>query len=258
MKFQTVGELETPVIVMLSGSFCPSKGLKYVYEKLEDTYRIILPEYNGHYENSTFTTRQTEAAEVIEYLRKNQIDHIRMIYGQSMGAEVGIELFRQLQEKHIAVDHCFLDGAPCIKLPGFAKKVMYLKFKKMIDTVREKDIDQILNLKLLKKLANGDTESLRPMIEDFSITSKVLTAESIKNETECCYTFDFPAFDEASQKKMYFFYGDAEKAYKTCYAGVKKAYPMAEYKIVDGYGHLTYSMKNTDDYVKMVRSVCER
>ena len=116
MKFQTVGEIGNPVIVMLPGSFCPSKGLKYVYEKLQDAYRIILPEYNGHYENSTFTT---------------------------------------------------------------------------------------------------------------------------------------------TQKKMYFFYGGAEKAYKTCYAGVKKAYPLAEYNIVDGYGHLNYSMKNTDAYVKMVRSVCE-
>lgn len=32
-----------------------------------------MPEYNGHYENSTFTTRQKEAAEVAEYLRKKQI-----------------------------------------------------------------------------------------------------------------------------------------------------------------------------------------
>ncbi len=136
--------------------------------------------------------------------------------------------------------------------------MMYLKFKKMIDMVREKDVDQILNMKLFKKSSNGDTESLRPIIEAFSVTSNVLTKESIKNEVECCYTFDFPAFDEEMQKKMYFFYGGAEKAYKTCYAGVKTAYPMAEYNIVDGYGHLTYSMKNTETYVKLVRSVCER
>lgn len=57
---------------------------------------------------------------------------------------------------------------------------------------------------------------------------------------------------------MYFFYGGAEKAYKTWYAGVKKAYPMAEYTIVDDYGHLTYSMKDTEAYVKLVKSVCER
>ena len=258
MKFQTVGEIGNPVIIMLPGSFCPSTGLKYLYERLEDTYRIILPEYNGHYENSTFTTRQNEAAEVTEYLRKNHIDHIRMIYGQSMGAEVGIELFRQLRDNSIAVDHCFLDGAPCIKLPWLLKKVMYRKFKMMLNMLREKDIDQILNSKFLKKFANGDTESARPMIETFSITAKLLTKESIKNEMECCYTFDFPAFDEATQAKMTFFFGKAEKAYKTCYAGVKKAYPAAEYNLVDGYGHLTYSMKNTDTYVELLKSVCER
>lgn len=39
-----------------------------------------------------------------------------------MGAEVTIELLCRLEEQHIAVDHCFLDGAPCIKLSPLYKK----------------------------------------------------------------------------------------------------------------------------------------
>lgn len=56
---------------------------------------------------------------------------------------------------------------------------------------------------------------------------------------------------------MYFFYGEDEKAYKSCYNGVKKAYPSANYKVVAGYGHLTYSIKNTADYIDRIKSVCE-
>lgn len=56
---------------------------------------------------------------------------------------------------------------------------------------------------------------------------------------------------------MYFFYGKDEKAYKSCYNGVKKAYPSANYKVVAGYGHLTYSIKNTADYIDRIKSVCE-
>lgn len=37
--------------------------------------------------------------------------------------------------------------------------------------------------------------------------------------------------------------------------GVKKAYPNANYEIVEGYGHLTYSVKNRDEYVKKLKSV---
>ena len=49
MKFEIIGNLNNPLIMMLTGSFYPSSGLKYLYEKLKDDYCLILPEYNGHY-----------------------------------------------------------------------------------------------------------------------------------------------------------------------------------------------------------------
>ncbi len=240
MKFQTLGNPNSPLIIMLTGSFCPSSGLKYLYEKLKDDYCLILPEYNGHYENSTFTTRQNEAKEVVEYIQKQNIHTIKMIYGQSMGAEIAIELFKQLEKTNINVDYCFLDGAPCIKLPYLYKKFMHFKFNQILKMMKKKEVDQILNMKLIKKIARGNTENLRPMIEPMALIAQFLTKESVKNETECCYTFDFPSFDKETQNKMYFFYGKEEKAYKTCYSGVKKAYLQANSIFKEGYGHLMY------------------
>ena len=237
MKFQTLGNPNSPLIIMLTGSFCPSSGLKYLYEKLKDDYCLILPEYNGHYENSTFTTRQNEAKEVVEYIQKQNIHTIKMIYGQSMGAEIAIELFKQLEKTNINVDYCFLDGAPCIKLPYLYKKFMHFKFNQILKMMKKKEVDQILNMKLIKKIARGNTENLRPMIEPMALIAQFLTKESVKNETECCYTFDFPSFDKETQNKMYFFYGKEEKAYKTCYSGVKKAYLQANSIFKEGYGH---------------------
>ena len=66
MKFQTMGNLNDPLIIMLPGSFCLSISLKYVYKKLSDGYQILLPEYNGHDEKSTFTSRKNEAKEIID------------------------------------------------------------------------------------------------------------------------------------------------------------------------------------------------
>ena len=240
MKFQTLGNPNSPLIIMLTRSFCPSSGLKYLYEKLKDDYCLILPEYNGHYENSTFTTRQNEAKEVVEYIQKQNIHTIKMIYGQSMGAEIAIELFKQLEKTNINVDYCFLDGAPCIKLPYLYKKFMHFKFNQILKMMKKKEVDQILNMKLIKKIARGNTENLRPMIEPMALIAQFLTKESVKNETECCYTFDFPSFDKETQNKMYFFYGKEEKAYKTCYSGVKKAYLQANSIFKEGYGHLMY------------------
>ena len=67
------------------------------------------------------------------------------------------------------------------------KKIMYFKFNQILKIMKKKDVDHILNMKLIKKIARGNT-----------------------------------AFVKETQNKMYFFYGKEEKAYKTCYSGVKK------------------------------------
>lgn len=96
MKFKILGEKENPVVVMLTGSFCPGECLDYIYSRMKKYY-IIVPTYNGHYKDSKdFTTRENEASKIREYLHGIGIEHIHMIYGQSMGTEIGMELYRQL------------------------------------------------------------------------------------------------------------------------------------------------------------------
>lgn len=56
---------------------------------------------------------------------------------------------------------------------------------------------------------------------------------------------------------MHFLYGSEEKAYKLCFKGVKSAYPIADYTIVNGYGHLIYSVKETDKYIDLLQSICK-
>jgi hypothetical protein len=258
MRFNVFGSEENPVMIMLSGSFCPGESMQYLYDIWKKEFYIIVPEYNGHYQGSTFSTRQNEAKEIVEYVKEHGITRIKMVYGQSMGAEVAIELIHQLLETGIAVDKGFFDGAPCIKLSKAYKAFMYFKFRTLINMLRDKNVDDVMNMKLIKQFTNGDTESLRPMMEPMMAVAPNLTDESIKNETECCYTFDFPRFDESFQRNLYFFYAKEEKAYRTCIKGVIKAYPLANYKVLSGYGHLTYSVRETKKYTKMIQKICRQ
>lgn len=105
MLVNTIGKADNKKIIMLPGSFCNSKSMAGLYNILKDDYYIILPEYSGHYENSTFTTRKQEALYITEYLESNHIKVVDMIYGQSMGAEIGIELLYQLTDRGIKVSH---------------------------------------------------------------------------------------------------------------------------------------------------------
>jgi pimeloyl-ACP methyl ester carboxylesterase len=256
MEFHTFGDEKNPVMVMLPGSLCPSSSMSYLYDIWKEDFYIIAVDYNGYDENSTFSTRQGEAKEIVQYLKGQDITRIKMVYGQSMGAEIAIELVHQLYNVGITVDKVFLDGAPCIKLPKAYKAVVRAIFLKAVRLLRENKADDMMNMRFVKQLTNGDTKSLRSMMEPVTEVVPYLTDESVINQTECCYTFDFPVFDEVNQKKLYFFYAKEEKAYKTCFKKVKKTYPYANYKVVTGYGHMTYSARETEKYTQMIRKIC--
>ena len=254
MRFNTYGNTDNPVIIMLSGSFCSGKSMKKIYDVLKDEYYIIVPDYNGHYENSgTFTTRYSEAREIEEYIVGKKYKNIEMIYGQSMGSEVGIELLKQLLEKDVKVHKAWFDGAPFIKLSFLYKKFMYFKFKTMINMFRAKSVDEVMNWKFMKMFVGDKTEAVRPAIEGMMLSIPYLTDETIKRETECCYTFDFPKMSDEMQENICFFYGEDEKAYKTCRKCVEKAYPKSKKIIKKGHGHLTYAFENTTDYINVIK-----
>ncbi len=255
MKFYEYGSREKPVIVMLSGSFCPACALDYLYIPLSESNYIIVPEYNGHYEGSSaFTTRRKEAALVAKHLSELKINAVDLVYGQSMGCEVGIELIHQLIDSGVDIRRAIFDGAPCIRLSKPYKVFMYFKFKTMINMMRNKSVDEVMSWKFLNKFTNGDTQSLRPMIESLIEIAPFLTKESIKNENECCYSFDFPQLPESIQRNMHFLYGSGEKAYKTCHKLVKKAYPHSLMTVFEGYGHMTYSLRHTEEYLKLINN----
>lgn len=254
MRFNKFGDQNAPTIVMLSGSFVPAKSMDNIYDELKENYYIIVPDYNGHYKNSgTFTTRYNEAKEIKKFLIDSGINNIDLIYGQSMGCEIGMKLLKQLLNENISVGKAWFDGAPFIKLSFLYKKFMYFKFKTMINMFRNKTTDEVMNWKFFKKFAGDKIEQLRPMIESMMLSTPYLTDESIKNETECCYTFDFPEMSEDMQKNICFFYGEDEKAYKSCFKGVDNAYPRSKKIIKKNHGHLTYACECTMEYIDMIK-----
>lgn len=255
MRINTFGDTNKPAIIMLSGSFAPGKSMENIYNKLKEEFYIIVPDYTGHYEGGeTFTTRYMEAKKVKEYILTNNITNIKLIYGQSMGTEIGMELLDQLLKSNIQVEKAFFDGAPFIKLSFLYKKFMYFKFKTMINMFKNKTIDEVMNWKFLKQFAGDKIEQLRPMIESVIYCSPYMTNETIKKEVECCYSFDFPVMSDEMQRNICFFYGEDEKAYKTCIKGVRKAYPNSKVIVKKGQGHMTYACEFTDEYIQEIKS----
>ena len=79
---------------------------------LEAEFHILAVDYNGQYAGSEmpFTSRRGEAEEIIRYLREYAISSVALVYGQSMGGEMGMELISQMQKGGIAIGAAFFDG----------------------------------------------------------------------------------------------------------------------------------------------------
>ena len=254
MKLESFGKVSAPVIVMLPGSFCPGEAMEYLYLLLQEEYRIYTVTYNGHHEGSKpFTTREQEAGEILQKLKEEGVSRIAMVYGQSMGAEVGVELIRQLGNTGITYGCAFFDGAPMIRLSAAYKAFMRMKFGVMLRLIRKGSIDRMLNMGIVKSMTAGDGDCLRRTIAGMQPTVQCLSKQSLANVVECCYTFDFPLAGQPENSRWYFLYAKEEKACKTCLKLVQRAYPAAVFNVLEGYGHLTYSLRRTEEYALLLK-----
>ena len=259
MRFNTYGSSRNPIILMLTSSFCSAESLSYLYEELNNDYFIIVPEYNGHYEGSKdFTSSQKEAKEIVAFLKENGISDICLIYGQAMGAEIGMELISQLLKQRINMESAFFDGGTFLKQPKLYKAIMNFKHKSMMNKMKTQSVDEVVSWKSVDQFKNDETEMMRPVIESMVKTAPVITDGSIKNETEARYTFNFPYIPEEVQENIFFVYASNEKNFKSCFKHLIDAYPAANFKTLNGEGHLTYSVKKTEDYLKVIRAICNR
>ena len=262
MIFETVGDKSKPVITMINGSFCTGKGLMPIAERISDKYYIILPTYDGHHENGgIFTTRQEQANKIIDYLRKENIKKIELIQGVSMGAEVALTLASTIfRTTDIVVDRYLLDGGPFFKFPKWFRKIMQMKFKSMVHNAQygteEEIIERFSNNKMIQWMLRGDISPYKWYIKDMSLAAPHMTDESICNESDACYTFDFPEMPDEEQKKIYFTWSDNEPAVKSK-KKLLNHYPHAVYGSAGNLGHGGLMSREPDKYAELIAKLAE-
>ena len=93
MRIHTCGVEGRPVIIMLPGSFCNADTMANIITRLKPEFHILAVDYSGQYAGSEtpFTSRAGESEKIIRYLREQAIRSVALIYGQSMGGEMGME-----------------------------------------------------------------------------------------------------------------------------------------------------------------------
>ncbi len=250
MRIHNYGEKNTPVIIMLPGSFCNADTMANLISKLEAEFHVLAVDYNGQYAGSEkpFTSRSGEAGEIIRYLRRQSISSVALVYGQSMGGEMGMELIAQCRKNGIAVHAAFFDGGPFLRFPKIVSRLLGNKFKTIVDNLRGKTLEEALREPTIVKFSGGKPERYSNLLGSICQNAIYMSNETLEREANACVTFDYPAFDEEFQKHLCFFYSKEESAWRFCHKKLEKTYPCAQYTLVSGYGHVGYPGEHLAEY----------
>ena len=216
MRIHDGGEKSAPVMIMLPGSFCNADSMANIISRLETTFRILAVDYSGQYAESEkpFTSRAGEAVEIIRYLQS----------------------------------HAFLDGGPFLCFPKIVSRLLGKKFKTIVGNLRGKTLEEALREPTIVKFSGGKPERYSNLLGPICQNAAFMSDETLEREADACVTFDYPTMDEEFQRHMYFFYSKEESAWRFCHRKLKKAYPLARYKLVSGYGHVGYPGEHLTEY----------
>ena len=250
MRIHTYGEKGAQVVIMLPGSFCNADTMGNIIIRLKEDFHILAVDYNGQYAGSEkpFTSRRGEMEEVIRYLREQSMTSVALVYGQSMGGEMGMELLSQLKKNGIEVGAAFFDGGPFLHFPKFVSRFLGNKFKTIVGNLRGKTLEEALREPTIVKFSGGKPERYSNMLGPICQNAAYMSDETLEREADACVTFDYPAMDRDFQKRLTFFYSKEESAWRFCHRKLKKAYPYAQYKLVSGYGHVGYPGEHLEEY----------
>ena len=250
MRIHTYGDERAPVVVMLPGSFCNADTMTNIIVRLEAEFHILAVDYNGQYAGSEkpFTSRLGEAEEIIRRLRERSISSVALVYGQSMGGEMGMELLSQMKKNGIAAGAAFFDGGPFLHFPKAVSKLLGSKFKAIVGNLRGKTPEEALREPTIVRFSGGKPERYGNMLGPICRNAAWMSDETLEREADACVTFDYPAMDREFQKHIVFFYSREESAWRFCGRKLKKAYPFAQYKLVSGYGHVGYPGEHPEEY----------
>jgi len=253
MLFETIGDKNAPAVLIIHGMFCNAASVMLWAEPLADRFYLMIPTMNGHYPNAPdYISKESEAKEILAYLEAEGITELSMLHGTSMGAEVAMEVRRQIR---IPVRKCIFDGGPFFHFPAPFRQIMLKKWRSMAKVISADDpeaaADKLLNSGMVKWLAGKDTEKYKKTFISMADKNRKFTETTLYNVNETCYTFDCPEMSTEAQKTFLFIYSDDEPAHMSK-KKMMKHYPSADFRDMHKLGHCGFQMSKPEEYADFI------
>ena len=233
MEIFTFGDINKEKVLLIHPMFTSADFFQSFIEKRKNDFFFIVPTLSGHGENSTYVSTEQEENTLCEFLKSNNIDHLNLVVGFSLGGNIAFDFFCKNADK---IDKVVVDSAPLFRFPRLIKDHFYRKYKKCLNRVKANKANA----------ANELNKCFHGMGESQQHIAPLVTLDSLKGLIESCYNNNQVNLSVDAQRKIVFVYGTKDIA-RLCLRKIKK-YKSSKLVILPNYNHCEFFMNNSDEY----------
>ncbi len=237
----------TPTVLLIHPMLSSAEGMKTVLvNNMGDDLRYLVPDLAAHGEEDAteYVSASQEAAQIHDWLLKQNMIHLSLGFGASLG---GVVLSELLKFNNLTFDHLFFEGTS-FWTGGFLASALEFMLKKVFLAKHRKAIaDPELSVQKMEQLYGK--VAAKPMSEHFITMSD----QSIQNIIHDCSNVDLPALSPNVQRRCIFTYGEKDFDLKRARKVLPKVYPEATLTIWQGYDHCERMTSDSAAYGQMLR-----
>ena len=241
MIIHEFGDRSKPHILLLHGMNMNHTTLLAYFDSFRETHHIIAPDFTGHGEDmGSFLSARNEAEQIVEWLSKEKITELDLIYSVSLGGVVA--MYVAAREDVLKVN-CFVsEGAALTRVKG-VEWFFYNSMKKIRD-----------NPEMITKMYKDMDTVDKKVMEQLVVSLKRTDDKALKNMVHTCNSFEYEKcqLSKQAQSRMFFEFGSRD-SHIFAKGLIKKFYPDATIVVRNGHGHCTFPERNKAKYPDIIR-----
>lgn len=252
MTVHEFGKENEKTVVLIHPSLVMWDYFDYVIPLLETKYHLIIPALPGYDKDcpGDFTSVETIAAELAEWLGSHGIKKLSCIYGCSMGGSI---VTRFLADHRIQTDFAVIDGGIMpYRLPYIVTRLIAAKDFLLVYLGKRGGI------KLIEKAFTSD-EYAKEDLQYVADVLKMMSAKTIWHTFDSCNNFSMPERIETSCRNIEYWYAATEKkARKGDIAYIKNVFPQTVFREFENIGHGGLAALKPEILAEELSKLCEK
>ena len=242
MRFLEFGNKKNKAIILIHGYGISWKMWLPQIDVFSEDYFVIVPVLDGHdtEKNSTFTTVEKAATDIIDYVTQLYGKHIFAICGASLGATIAIDV---LAQDRLKIDKAIIDGGPVVPMNKF---LLSFSIK-----IRIKQAHRMKKGSKFVRYMFSRTFFPDEMVDEIMKVGAIMTDESCRNLHLSAFGYSLPASIANVKTDITYWYGSKEAMFGKKYAkAILKVLPDAKIQVFKGFEHGELCIGNPRLYIK--------